>query len=115
MHHLELRPRDDIDNRKGRCKKYYECDRKSETCNLQIKRAPHLQHREILPTSEAARKFRQLRSAGARRFVERLNRRGFSSARNAETVKNYARRVGTIQRVEVNTRNIVIQKVMTLF
>src|SRR5207244_1870991 len=58
-----------------------------------------------------------LRSAGARRFVERLNSRGwyFSSARNAETVKNYARRVGTIQRVEVNTRNIVIQQVMTLF
>src|ERR1051325_1005572 len=49
--------------------------------------------------------------------IEQLNSRGwfFPAARNAKTVKNYARRVGTIQRVEVNARDIVIQKVVTLF
>ena len=35
--------------------------------------------------------------------------------RNAEAVKNYSRSVGTIERVEVNTGNVVIQKIVTLF
>jgi len=35
--------------------------------------------------------------------------------RNAEAVKNYLRGIGAVECVEVNTRDIVIQKIVTLF
>src|ERR1700730_14306549 len=38
-----------------------------------------------------------------------------SPARNAEAVENNPRRVGTIQCVEMNAGNVVIQKIVTLF
>jgi len=49
--------------------------------------------------------------------IARLNGRGLcvSPTRNAEGVKNYPRGVGTIECVEVNTGNVVIQKIVTLF
>jgi hypothetical protein len=63
-----------------------------------------------------------LRSVAARLPVKmgsiaRLNGRGLclSPTRNSEAVKNYPRGVGTIECVEVNTGNVVIQKIMTLF
>src|SRR5205807_9487316 len=50
-------------------------------------------------------------------YITRLNGRGLcvSPTRNAEGVKNYPRGVGTIECVEVNTGNVVIQKIVTLF
>ena len=49
--------------------------------------------------------------------IARLNGRGLcvSPMRNAEAVKNYPRGVGTIECVEVNAGNVVIQKIVTLF
>jgi hypothetical protein len=49
--------------------------------------------------------------------IQDLRRRGLcvSPTRNAEAVKNYPRGVGTIECVEVNAGNIVVQKVVTLF
>jgi len=49
--------------------------------------------------------------------ISRLNGRGLcvSPTRNAEAVKDYPRGVGTIECVEVNAGNVVIQKIMTLF
>lgn len=38
-----------------------------------------------------------------------------SPTRNAEAVKNYPRGVGTIECVEVNAGNVVIQEIVTLF
>jgi hypothetical protein len=50
-------------------------------------------------------------------LVARLNRRGLCAptTRNAETVKNYPRGVGAIERVKVNAGHVVIQKIVTLF
>src|SRR6266536_4807530 len=50
-------------------------------------------------------------------LVVRRNRRGLCAplARNAETVKNYPRGVGAIERVKVNAGHVVVQKIVTLF
>src|SRR6266699_1179920 len=50
-------------------------------------------------------------------LVARLNRRGLCAlpTRNAETVKNYPRGVGAIERVKVNAGHVVIQEIVTLF
>src|SRR5438477_10417081 len=50
-------------------------------------------------------------------LVARLNRRNLCAppTRNAETVKNYPRGVGAIERVKVNACHVVIQKIVTLF
>src|SRR5882724_4492 len=50
-------------------------------------------------------------------LVARLNRRRLCApaTRNAETVKNYPRSVGAIERVKVNAGHVVIQKIVTLF
>src|SRR5882724_10520469 len=50
-------------------------------------------------------------------LVARLDRRGLCAppTRNAETVKNYPRGVGAIERVKVNASHVVIQKIVTLF
>src|SRR2546423_938712 len=49
--------------------------------------------------------------------VGRLNGRslGVAPARNTEAVKDYPRGVRTIECVEVNACNVVIQKIVTLF
>jgi hypothetical protein len=49
--------------------------------------------------------------------IARLNGRGLcaSPTRNAEAVKNYPRGVGTIECIEVNAGDVVIQKIVTLF
>ena len=49
--------------------------------------------------------------------IARLNGRGLclSPTRNAEAIKNYPRRAGAIECVEVNAGDVVIQKVVTLF
>ena len=51
------------------------------------------------------------------KLVARLNRRGLcaSPTRNAETVKNHARGVGSIEGVKVNAGHVVIQKIVALF
>src|SRR5437762_12719873 len=51
-----------------------------------------------------------------RRGIARLNGRGLSAPpmRNAETVKNHPRGVGSIESVKVNAGHSVIQKIMTL-
>src|SRR5438046_1609818 len=38
-----------------------------------------------------------------------------SPTRNAETVKNHPRRIGSIECVKVNAGHVVIQKIVTLF
>jgi hypothetical protein len=50
-------------------------------------------------------------------LVAGLNRRGLCAppTRNAETVKNYPRGVGAIERVKVNACDVVVQKIVTLF
>ena len=50
-------------------------------------------------------------------LVARLNGSGLCAppTRNAETVKNYPRGVGAIERVKVNACHVVIQKIVTLF
>ena len=50
-------------------------------------------------------------------YISRLNGRGLcaSPTQNAEAVKNYPRGIGTIECVEVNAGDIVIQKIVTLF
>jgi hypothetical protein len=35
--------------------------------------------------------------------------------RQGEAVKNYARGVRTVERIEMNTRDVIIQKILTLF
>ncbi len=35
--------------------------------------------------------------------------------RQGEAVKNYARGVRAVERIEVNTRDVVVQKILTLF
>ena len=35
--------------------------------------------------------------------------------RKAEAIKNYTCSIGAVQRVEVNTRDFLIQKIVTLF
>src|SRR5437667_12519454 len=49
-------------------------------------------------------------------LVARLNGSGLCAppTRNAETVKNYPRGVGAIERVKVNACHVVIQKIVTL-
>src|SRR5205823_6909876 len=49
-------------------------------------------------------------------LVARLDGSGLCAppTRNAETVKNYPRGVGAIERVKVNTSHVVIQKIVTL-
>jgi hypothetical protein len=51
------------------------------------------------------------------KLVARLNRRGLCAppTRNAETVKNHPRGVGSIECVKVNASHVVIQKIVTLF
>ena len=52
-----------------------------------------------------------------RRGIARLNGRGLCAPpmRNAETVKNHPRGVGSIESVKVNAGHLVIQKIVTLF
>src|SRR5436309_14710809 len=47
----------------------------------------------------------------------RLSGRGLSASptRNAETVKNHPRGIGSIECVKVNASHVVIQKIVTLF
>ena len=54
---------------------------------------------------------------GETNTVARLNGlcRCVSPTRNAKAVKNYPRGVGTIECVEVNAGNVVIQEIVTLF
>ena len=56
-------------------------------------------------------------SSALKRRMARLNGRGLCvpSTRNAEAVKNYPGGVRTIECVEVNAGNVVIQKIVTLF
>jgi len=50
-------------------------------------------------------------------LIARLDGSGLCAppTRNAETVKNYPRGVGAIERVKVNACHVVIQKIVTLF
>ncbi len=50
-------------------------------------------------------------------LVARRNGRGLCAppTRNAETVKNHPRGVGSIEGVKVNAGHVVIQKIVTLF
>ena len=54
-------------------------------------------------------------SRGSPRRPRSRQRLLLAPARNAEAVKNYARGVGTIEGIEMNTGDVVIQKVVTLF